>query len=84
MLFTNYFRYIGHKDAITDICYSPNGNLLASSSCDRTVRLWIPKLKGDSTGFQAHMSVVRSVHFSNDGLSLLTSSDDKSIKVKLY
>ena len=37
--------------------------------------------KGESTVFKAHTATVRSVDFSQDGLSLLTSSDDKTIKV---
>ncbi len=31
--------------------------------------------------FKAHTATVRSVDFSKDGQSLLTSSDDKTIKV---
>ena len=37
--------------------------------------------KGESTVFKAHTATVRSVDFSSDGQTLLTSSDDKTIKV---
>lgn len=37
--------------------------------------------KGESTVFKAHTATVRSVDFSADGQSLLTASDDKSLKV---
>lgn len=37
--------------------------------------------KGESTVFKAHTATVRSVHFSSDGQSLLTASDDKTVKV---
>ncbi len=37
--------------------------------------------KGESTVFRAHTGSVRSVDFANDGHSLLTSSDDKTLKV---
>lgn len=37
--------------------------------------------KGESTVFKAHTGTVRSVHFSSDGQSLVTASDDKTIKV---
>ena len=39
--------------------------------------------KGESTVFKAHTATVRSVDFSGDGQALLTSSDDKTIKVSL-
>ena len=39
--------------------------------------------KGESTVFKAHTATVRSVDFSSDGQSLLTSSDDKTVKVNL-
>ncbi|KFQ22945.1 POC1 centriolar protein A, partial [Merops nubicus] len=37
--------------------------------------------KGESTVFRAHTGTVRSVHFSSDGQSLVTASDDKTVKV---
>lgn len=37
--------------------------------------------KGESTVFKAHHGAVRSVDFSTDGQYLLTSSDDKFVKM---
>jgi centriolar protein POC1 len=37
--------------------------------------------KGESTVFTAHSAAVRSVDFSSDGQYLLTSSDDKTVKL---
>ena len=37
--------------------------------------------KGESTVFKAHTATIRSIDFSKDGQSLLSASDDKSIKV---
>lgn len=37
--------------------------------------------KAESTAFRAHTATVRSVNFSGDGQSLVTASDDKTIKV---
>nr|XP_020492867.1 POC1 centriolar protein homolog B isoform X2 [Labrus bergylta] len=75
------FRFVGHQDAVTSVQFSPFGNLVATSSKDRTVRLWTPSMKGESTVFKAHTAPVRSVAFSHDGHRLVTASDDKSVKV---
>ena len=75
------YRFLGHKDAVMSLKFSPSGHLLASGSRDRTIRLWIPSVKGESTVFKAHTNTVRCVDFSADGQSLLSSSDDKTIKL---
>ena len=41
----------------------------------------LPLRKGESTVFKAHTAAVRCVDFASDGQSLLTASDDKTIKV---
>ena len=37
--------------------------------------------KGESTEFKAHTATVRTVDFSQDGQSMCSASDDKTIKV---
>eukprot|EP00116_Pleurobrachia_bachei_P005054 sb/3465316/ len=75
------YRFLGHKDSVMSVKFSPSGHLIASGSRDRTIRLWIPSVKGESTVFKAHTNTVRSVDFSADGQSLVSASDDKTVKL---
>lgn len=64
-----------------DISFSPSGQLVASVSRDRSVRLWVPTVQGETGEFRAHTGAVRSIHFSPDGQRMVTASDDKSVKI---
>jgi centriolar protein POC1 len=53
------FRFVGHKGPVTGLDFAKNGNVLASCSRDKTIRLWTPNVKGDVTVFKAHTASVR-------------------------
>ncbi|XP_060534972.1 POC1 centriolar protein homolog A-like [Cylas formicarius] len=75
------YRFEGHTDVVTDIEYSPDCSILASSCKDRTVRLWVPKLVGGFVQFKPHTSPVYTLNFSPDGTKLITGAGDKSVKL---
>ncbi|MEL6342828.1 MAG: hypothetical protein AAFV53_06820 [Myxococcota bacterium] len=72
----------GHRRMVTDIAFSPDGELIATSSLDRTVRLWDTR-----TGHQVrclmggHRDWVRAVAFSPDGKRLASVGDDGAARL---
>lgn len=81
---------IGHENIISDLTFSSDGLWLASSSADKTVKVWyIPelvqeKLKDEpyeKLTISEHSDVVYNVDFSKDGTKLVTCSFDGSVKL---
>lgn len=85
----------GHTDLVRTVAISPDGQTIASGSWDRTVKIWtLPPqmeisnynqgknqsllLRGTLTG---HSDRVNSVVFGADGQTLISGSDDNTIKV---
>ncbi|MCV3213318.1 hypothetical protein OGM63_07235 [Plectonema radiosum NIES-515] len=77
---TEVNRLEGHTDIVWGITFSPDGQLLASGSRDKTVKLWRP----DGTLLQTlkgHSDAVSSVSFSPDGQTLASASLDKTVQI---
>jgi WD40 repeat protein len=71
----------GHTDGVTDVAFSPDGTLLASSSRDGTIRLW-RVATGTSAGIlEGHTDIVWSLAISPDGTQLVSASDDRTVRM---
>ncbi|KAK7580358.1 hypothetical protein V9T40_000987 [Parthenolecanium corni] len=77
------YNIVGHGSAVTDVKFHFSGNIIASTSIDKTVRLWlldtykvqcIKVLKG-------HKRYVTTCCFSPDGSLLASGSNDKTVIV---
>ncbi|MBD1804663.1 hypothetical protein H6F98_04130 [Microcoleus sp. FACHB-SPT15] len=73
-------RFHGHREALKSVCFSPNGQMLASASSDGTVKLWA--LDGtELQTFHGHSDKVFTVNFSPDGQMLASAGDDCTVKL---
>ena len=71
-------RLEGHGKTVLQVSFSPDGEMLASASDDRTVKLW--KIDGKLLHTLEHNDSVRSVSFSPNGQIIASASYDGTIK----
>lgn len=70
-----------HLAAVHGVSVSPNGQIFASSSFDRTIKLWDFNTGELLQTLDGHTAAVHTIIFSRDGQKLASSSHDGTIKL---
>jgi WD40 repeat protein/basic membrane lipoprotein Med (substrate-binding protein (PBP1-ABC) superfamily) len=72
---------IGHTDAVDSLAFSPDGQRLASTAEDHTVKIWDVTTGADLLTLPGQDGGAIIVAFSPDGKRLATASDDFIVKL---
>ena len=71
-----------HRNTVWSLAFSPDSQLLASSSGDKTIKLWQLKSGELLRAFPgAHSDTIWSIGISQNGQTLVSGSGDKTVKI---
>jgi WD40 repeat protein len=71
----------GHNGPVYAVTFSPDCQILASASVDRTVRLWNPATGEQVRQLDGHNGAVKAVAISPDGQLLASASEDRTVRL---
>jgi len=75
------FALEGHSNAVTCVALCPDGSKVASSSWDKTVKIWSTLTGEQIMTIKGHLAGVNSVDWSPDNTKIASASDDMTAKI---
>ena len=75
------FTLRGHTSNVTAVAFSPDGRRIATSSFDRTAKLWESETGQEVFTIRGHTSGVLAVAFSPDGQTIVTGGIDGTTRI---
>ncbi|MBZ8179201.1 WD40 domain-containing protein [Oscillatoria salina] len=75
------YNLTGHSKKITSLAITPDGQILASGSGDKTIRLWHLATGRWWRTLTSHTATVTSLKISPDGKLLASGSQDKTVRL---
>uniref|UniRef100_A0A7C3ZI47 Novel STAND NTPase 1 domain-containing protein n=1 Tax=Planktothricoides sp. SpSt-374 TaxID=2282167 RepID=A0A7C3ZI47_9CYAN len=73
-------RLENHNNSVLGVVFSPDGQLIATASADKTVKIWNPQGRELAT-LATHQDGVNGVAFSPDSKMVASASWDKTVKI---
>lgn len=73
--------FFEHSDTIVTMAFSPNSQILASSSYDNSIKIWDVANNKLKAVFLGHSDLITSIAFNSEGDVLASVSNDKTIRL---
>ncbi len=77
----HHLTFLGHSNVIRNVMFSPDGELLASGSFDKAIKIWNVNDGQLIRTINGHLKAVLSVVLSKDGQHLANGGDDSTAKL---
>uniref|UniRef100_A0A8C9HBL6 Ribosome assembly protein 4 n=1 Tax=Piliocolobus tephrosceles TaxID=591936 RepID=A0A8C9HBL6_9PRIM len=74
-------RLLGHQQPVIHVLFSPNGKLIASTSFDKSVKVWSAYCGTFLASYRGHVGPVYKLAWSIDNNYFVTCSQDSTLKL---
>src|SRR5262249_46003367 len=74
-------RFLGHRDSVVSVAFSPDGRHVASAELGSMIRVWNATTAEEVQALKADNKPISEVTFSPDGRCLASASLDGTVRV---